>query len=228
MKLKNKKCKKNNIIFILLVVIITSCFFVHKIGQKVTPRIENIVEIYVNRSVYDYLFNTFDKNVLLNEDLFNVINLNKNEDGEVISVDYKLNLAYEYLSDGMTELYDNVRKLKVNLEFYDSKNNIFFVPVGYIYNNLLLDNLGFKIPCKVVYFSNIHMGFKTKVTSYGVNNLLVELYLVMDVKNNLISPNRMQEFGDSYVMLIASKIVVGKIPFYFGESIEKSSAILSS
>ena len=32
-----------------------------------------------------------------------------------------------------------------------------------------MDNLGFRIPCKIEFISDIDMGFKTKVKDYGVN-----------------------------------------------------------
>ena len=91
-----------------------------------------------------------------------------------------------------------------------------------------MDNLGFKIPCKINFISDIDMGFKTKVKNYGVNNLLVELYMVIDIKSFIMSPSTYKEFGETYEIIVASKIVMGRIPMYFGDSIEKSSSIVSS
>ena len=43
-----------------------------------------------------------------------------------------------------------------------------------------------------------------------------------------MSPSTYKEFGDTYEIIVASKVVVGKIPVYYGDSIEQSSAIVSS
>ena len=93
---------------------------------------------------------------------------------------------------------------------------------------ILYSFIGFKIPCKVNYISDVDMGFKTKVSDYGLNNLLIELYLCINVKNELMSPSSFYTFGESYELIIASKIVMGRIPNYLGDTIEKSSSIVSS
>ncbi len=69
---------------------------------------------------------------------------------------------------------------------------------------------------------------KTKVKNYGVNNLLVELYLVIGVNSFIMSPSTYKEFGNTYEIIVSSKVVVGRIPVYYGDVIEQSSAIVSS
>ena len=72
------------------------------------------------------------------------------------------------------------------------------------------------------------MGFKTKVTNYGVNNILVELYLVIETNNKMIVPYSEHQFGETYEIVLASKVIMGSVPLYYGDTIEKSSAIISS
>lgn len=198
------------------------------IGKNLIPHIENVVEKNVNRSIYNYVFYIFDKSTLENEDLLKIIELNFNKDGEVVSVDYKFNVAYKYLSNGMEQLYNNISDMELDTDYDKTDDGIYFVPVGLTQNNMLLDYLGFKVPCKLIYLSDIDMGFKTKVKEYGMNNILIELYLAINVKNDLMSPSSFYEFGNSYEMIIASKIVMGRIPDYLGNSIEKSTSIVSS
>jgi hypothetical protein len=128
----------------------------------------------------------------------------------------------------MNDLYSDITSLDMDSLYKSGINNVYYLPMGLIYNNVLMDNLGFRIPCKIDFISDIDMGFKTKVKNYGVNNLLIELYIVIDVKNFIMSPSTYKEFGETYEILVASKIVMGRIPMYFGDSMEKSSTILSS
>ena len=100
--------------------------------------------------------------------------------------------------------------------------------VGLINNNILLENLGFRIPCKVNFVNDIEINFKTKVTDYGLNNVLVELYLVVNVENDLLSPQGHETFKEDYEIVIASKVIMGRIPDYYGGMFEKSSSIVSS
>ena len=223
-----KKKRNTNYIVVILIVVIFTRIMLKDIGDKLSYHIENIVIKNVNKSVYNSVFVIFGREELGSEELLNVINLNKNNDGEVISIDYKLDIAYDVLADCMNSLYDEITMLDMDSLYKSGVNNIYYLPMGLIYNNVLLDNLGFKIPCKINFISDIDMGFKTKVKNYGVNNLLVELYMVIDIKSFIMSPSTYKEFGETYEIIVASKIVMGRIPMYFGDSIEKSSSIVSS
>lgn len=226
--MKLRKRKKRNKYVIIFMVFLVTFWILNNINNKLVPYIEKVVEKYVKRDVYNYVFYIFDKEILTSEELGNIVNLNMNKQGEVVSVDYKFNIAYKYLSDGMNDLYDNVKNIKLDTDYYDKNKSLFFIPSGIVTGNYLLENFGFKIPCKINFLSDIDMSFKTKVKDYGMNNLLVELYLVINVKNDMISPSSFYEFGESYEMIIASEVVVGKIPVYYGNELEKSSAIVSS
>ena len=139
-----------------------------------------------------------------------------------------MNIAYDVLSDCIEDLYSSITSLDMSSLYKSGINNVYYIPMGLIYNNVLLDNLGFRIPCKINFISDIDMGFMTKVKDYGVNNLLIEIYLVIDVKSYIMSPSTYKEFGEKYEILVASKIVLGRIPMYYGGIMEKSSSIVSS
>lgn len=225
MRFRHKK--KTNYFYVVMLILLLTSFLLRKIGDNLLYHIENIVIKNVDKMIYDSIFFTFSNEELGNEELLNVINLNMNKNDEVISVDYKFDIAYKYLSEGMEFLYNDINDIE--LEGYDKEDGgIYYFPVGLVNNNLLLDNFGFKIPCKVRFVHDMDMGFKTKVTNYGVNNLLIELYIVIDIKSYIMSPNSYKEFKNSYEIIGASKVVMGKIPLYFGDSIEQSSAIVSS
>ena len=226
MKLKNRK--KNNYLIILLMIIMLSTLIIRNIGNKLSYHIENIVIKNVDKSMYNHIFFIFGSDELGNKDLLDVINLNFNNDGEVVSVDYKLDIAYKYLSECMSDLYNSITGMDMDTLYKSGINNVYYLPIGLIYNNILLEHLGFKIPCKIDFISDIDIGFKTKVKNYGVNNLLVELYVVIGVKSFIMSPSTYKEFGNTYEIIVSSKVVVGRIPVYYGDVIEQSSAIVSS
>lgn len=226
MRLKRKK--KTNYFIIFLIIFIVTRIMLKDIGSKLAYHIENIVIKNVNKSVYNNVFSILGSDELGSEELLDVISLSKNNDGEVISVDYNMNIAYDVLSNCMEDLYSSITSLDMSSLYKSGINNVYYIPMGLIYNNVLLDNLGFRIPCKINFISDIDMGFKTRVKDYGVNNLLIEIYLVIDIKNYIMSPSTYKEFGETYEILVASKIILGRIPMYYGGIMEKSSSIVSS
>lgn len=227
--MKLKKRKKKKIVIIILLIFITVQLIIGIIGKRIMPVVENNIENYVNRSLHNYVFNVFSKDILVKEELLNIIQINKNSKEEIISVDYRLNEANKYLFDSMEKLYNNIDKLKLeSIVPYQYKKGVFFIPSGLAYKNILLDNLGFKIPCMVNIISSTKINLKTKVSNYGINNILIELYLVTEIKSDIITPSSYEEFTNNFETIIASKIVIGNIPAYYDGLIEKSSAIISS
>lgn len=225
MRLKHKSHK--NYVCILVMIFLCTNFILKNISSNILYHVENIIIKNIDRSIYNCIFFTFSNEELGNEELLNVIELNKNDQGQVISVDYNFDIMYEHLANEMELLYKSIDDIK--LEGYNRNDkDVYFLPVGLSYNNILLDQLGFKIPFKIDFIHDIDMGFKTKVKNYGVNNLLIEVYVVIDVNSNIMSPSIYKEFNNSYEMVVASKIVVGEIPMYIGDIIEQSGTILSS
>ena len=99
MRLKKRR-KTSYLLIMCLILFFTRCI-VRNIGKKLSYHIENIVIKNVDREVYNNIFFSFNSDELGNEELLNIINLNMNKDGEVVSVDYKMNIAYKYLSNSI-------------------------------------------------------------------------------------------------------------------------------
>ena len=227
MKMKRKK-KTNYIIFMFLLIFINVFLIINYIGSKVTPKVNEMVVKVVNKNIYKYVFNLLNKDIMSKSNLENMFTITKNKYDEIVSIDYNFYNVYEYLSSAISLLYDNVEQLEVDNNYYDKDTQMFFVPLGYTTDNILLTNLGSKIPCKVNFLTDMHIGFKTKVTNYGINNVLVELYINVETKNSLINPLVSEDFGEHYEIVVASKIIVGSLPDYFGGEMVKSSSIVSS
>lgn len=230
MRMKHRKNKKINPVFIIILIIfIITLFFISYINKKVLPHIEYIVNTAVNKSIHNDFYYMFDEKTLGEVNLTDIIHLTENEEGEVLTIDYRYDIAYEYLSKSMNSFYEKVSNTNLEISTYKTDNNVIFIPLGSIKsNNVLFSFMGFKIPIKVELLNDVSMKFKTKISEYGLNNLLVELYIVVKTNNYFFSPNNYYNFGEENELLIASKIVVGKIPLYYGSTIEKSSSILSS
>lgn len=218
----------NKYVIIIFLICLNTYLIINYIGKKITPVIDDLVVKTVNKNMYSYIFNTFNKDVMTNVDINDILYLTMNKEGEIVAIDYRFDKAYQVLSDSLSTLYDNVDNMKMDSVYYDGNKGMFFVPLGIVSNNVLLSNMGSKIPCKVVYLTDIQMGFKTKVSNYGINNVLMELYVVIETKNNLINPIGSMEFGDKREVVVASKVIMGNIPSIYGGQLEKSSAIVSS
>ena len=94
-------------------------------------------------------------------------------------------------------------------------------------NYALLSNLGPKIYVKVNFIGTMLTNIKSKITEYGINNALVELYVTIEVSQELISPVTDKEISLEYDVLIASQVINGSVPEFYGGIITEKSAALS-
>ena len=121
--MKLKRRKKNKLIKSILLVIIMTLFILNYIGFKITPRVIEIVKANISKSVYNYVFYVFSEEVLVNEDLLNIVDLKMNDKDEVVSIDYNFNVAYKYLNEGLTKLYDELNNFNPKINYYESRFN---------------------------------------------------------------------------------------------------------
>lgn len=226
MKLK-KRYKIPRIIIIILTIIFLILYFVIKITRELTPKINDVVIKITDNNVNNFLQTGFTKDIMTKLDIDKIININI-YNKEIISVDYKLNNVYQLLGDTINNLYNNLYELKINNQYYDYKTSTYNIPIGYLTDNVLFTNIGPKIKCKVELINKINVNFKTQIKNYGINNSLMELYLVIETQNKIINPLSDQEFKEEYEILIGSRMIIGKIPDYYNGVIESSSSIVSS
>ena len=95
-------------------------------------------------------------------------------------------------------------------------------PIGLASSNILLNNLGYRIPLKLILNSNVLTGIKTKVTNYGLNNALIEVYLRVSFVSNVIYFNMDEALKSDYEILLASRMVMGRVPDMFNGYLEKN------
>ena len=224
--MKLGKKKKLNRLYIIIVIIFIQCSVILEYIDKKSDDIAyRSVQLLVKKDIYGVIYNNINK-VFNNEELDNVINIIMNEDNEVISIDYKIGNCHKLLNKYIDVLYDEI----VNVDYSDKyyKDGVYFVSSSLINDAMMFNSLGIKIPMKINVLNDVRVNFKTKVDNYGINSLLIELYLVMDVKSWFVNPFNDGTFGETYEYVLSSKIINGNIPMYYGDFIEKSSSIVSS
>ena len=230
-KFKHKKYKINNNVIIIMLIIINTItilnYFKNNISYKLIDISKNTIEVYNNYLIMNFISN----DILSKSDLNNLIILNKNNKDEIISIEYDTKKSYEILKIVTDELYQIISNTtyKDILDYdFDIKDDlIIYYPILLSSNNIFLNNLGPKVPVKIKFLSSLLTNLNTKVTSYGLNNVLLEIYINIDITDDIVIPFTSDKINKNYDVLLASKVVMGTIPSFLGTSIENSSPILS-
>lgn len=221
---------------IFLLVLVLGLFFFFQINRKVTPNLLNIAEASINKLNETILTNYRVKDVYKEVDLTNAIRIAKNKKDEIINVDFDLENVYKALSVITTYLQRSLEDEEVRnqvLKYYNQDLSsqldsiILSIPIGVGSQAIYLSNLGPKVPVKIRYMGYVASSVRIKIEDYGINNALLSVYIDCFITNEIIVPTVNKEINHEYSILIASKVIQGIVPSYYGGGIETKSNILN-
>lgn len=221
---------------IFLFCIIISFFCVSLLGKKVNPILLN----YLNLEVERVTANVIDSSVNdvlaqgLDDELFIISKNNKNE---IEMIDYntqKVNLLLQKINKKIyTKLLSleegNVEKFSLSSSLLGNNYKnvdsgiICEIPIGSLTGNGFFNNLGPIIPIKMSFLGHVNSTLKTKLTSYGINNLYLELYVQVEVKERISLPKSSRDVTISIDAPLSIKIISGVVPDYYGGILDKNS-----
>lgn len=236
---QNKTIKKetfrNTIVFTIVFILFLTSVLLFKFSKNISKNITSISEAEINNITYRFITDRINHNILNKDTLQDILIITKNKNDEILYVDFNYDNAYKILdsvSKILTDSFDDLQNGEIEIAYYDReishKTNglVLSIPIGSTLNNSYFYNLGPKIPVKVNFVGSVLTNLQTKVTNYGMNNALVEVFVYMEFHNKIMAPFSTKDMSFNYDAVIASKMIQGSVPdFYSGEIIKTSEAI---
>ena len=117
--------------------------------------------------------------------------------------------------------YNITEDLESSLNYNKNKYN--YVKNGYlceisfnsILNSTLFANVGPTIPVKLSFIGDIDVNIDIKTKEYGINNVVIEVYAIVDIHNQLSMPITTNKYDFRIKEPITLDIVRGEIPNYY-------------
>ena len=222
-KIKMLFKKVYQLVFIFLFVF--SIIFLIILNKKAMPAIMSYANVQTKKIGIEVLRSAGTKDInelLKGKELFIIT---KNNDGEIESIDFDTGI----INDALIVVAKNVRKRLKEIEkgknlpdeMYSDmldkslkKGIIYEAPVGVIFSNSFLSNIGPKIPVKIKYSGNVGLDVKTKVKEYGINSALIEVYIYVEVTQRTILPFQSKDVKLTSEIPVIMKVVKGGVPNY--------------
>lgn len=245
-KLKNKNHnlfnKGNKLMIIIFLIVIGVLYSLSRINKSFTPILLETAKLEINK-ISTIVINKAISQVL--EDKINVEEIfliTKSDDGYIQTVDFNpiivnqvLNVAttvvqdnLQMLEDGNFENINNVFEHTSSTKFRNTNQGLLMeIPVGATLKNSLLSNVGPNIPIRMHYLGDVNSNITTKVTSYGINNALVEIGVHLKMTAKIILPFITDSMNLECDIPLAIKLIQGSVPSYYGNSMLKDSSIYS-
>lgn len=229
---KRKHSKLNFFLFVIILMIISIVFLFTYINKKITPVFLEYAEFQASKIATYVISKAIDEEVSKNLDIEDLFISSKDSSGNIKSIDFnpitinkisnliKSNI-FEYLEDLEN---GNIEKIK-NTALFSSRINegiVFEIPSGIIFNNVLLANIGPKVPVKLSLTGDILTNIHTKVTDYGINNAVVEVVINVEVYEQVILPFTTKRVTINIDIPIAVKLIQGEIPSYYFNNLKTS------
>ena len=183
---------------------------------------KRVITLIVNNSIYLDKY----KNININ----NFFSINTDSNGNIKSIDLNSYSANNLLDMINKDINNNLMCLEngnidnmsikldsiSSLDYNNFKNGfVYSVPIGYLFGNGLVNNLGPNIPVKVILISDVVSSISNEVKDYGINNAMIEISVNVKVSaliNMLFSSKRI-DMNISRVIFM--KIIQGNIPEYY-------------
>ena len=198
------------ITIIMFIVILLAFSILKKISDIANPillafatqesynTVTKIVNTAVNKTI-DSNFNTDDMFILSND-----------LEGKIVSIDFD-----SIMINKITSLIS----LEIEKQLTNLDSNDYQIPFMIIFKNNFLTNLGPKIPVKIKLIGSVVNNFETKITNYGINNALIELYLKLELRINVALPFVSDEIVVVNSYPLAIKLINGNIPEYYAGNV---------
>lgn len=214
-------------------ILIIALVIVKIISGKIMPILIKVAELeakkhstfIVNEAVNDIINQEGEK--------YNIFATTLSKDGEVRTIDYDTNAVNKLLNEITISVQKNLVKVMnddevLNNGVYGNRKKIIAkIPVGVVFNNSILSNIGPKIPIRLHYIGDVSSNVETKIKPYGINNALIEIRVRLDMTAQIYVPFAIRSIKLENSIPIATKVIQGSIPNYYGNGILKDSAIYS-
>lgn len=229
------KIKISQVIALTFILIgIITFFFLHTFSKKTNDTLINIASGEINKVTYKIITDKINNKILNKETLKNILNIHKNKNDEILYVDFNLDQAYKVLdsvSNIITNSFEGLENGDIDVTFKDEdlthKVNglVLNIPVGSSLNSMIFFNMGPKIPVKINFIGTVLTNLETKVTNYGLNNALVEVFVYIEFHNQVITPFEVKDMSFKYDAIIASEMIQGTVPNFYNGVLENQSNI---
>lgn len=225
-KIRLKKYKNitgSDIILLIMIIVLIISYIMLKVF---TIKSEKILLNYAenkSKELSQLLVNNALEEIIIDANVEDIINLEKNQNNEIISLDFNNVKINEIELKISKNIQKNLKKLEENKKnsltekYYDDKIDIIYeVPMSIIYDVPILVGIGPKVPFKLDVLGNVKTNVITNIKEYGINNSLVEVILNMKINIQIILPFSSKNIIIESNVPLKTKVIQGKIPTYYG------------
>ena len=212
MKFFNKRhtfsvAKRWFVLLLCLVIILLGCFI--SVKPFVFAYAKSEAETIILNSANEAVLNVLAQNNISYTDISNV---SRDGEGNITGIEIdieKVNLLKSQISNELARLVASRNKYDLH------------IPIGTLFGNEYTTGYGPKIKFKMQLTETAILDFESKFESAGINNILHQIIIKINVKASVLMMGCTDGFGVSTTALAAQTVIAGVVPDSFTNVIEQ-------
>lgn len=212
-----KKLKKRRRLAYMVIILIIAFSFAYFVLQAIEPVIEAQCKSMA-KSIATKISNQEATNVMANYEYDDLLNINKDENGNVKMVGTNIITVNEIISDIPIRIQEEMEK---------SENNSFSIRLGSFLGSKILSGMGPNIKIHMEIAGDLDTDLKSEFVSAGINQTLHRIYLEIKCNVIILTPFETMEEQIVNQVLLAEGVIVGEVPssYYNLEGMTPSDAL---
>ena len=211
--MKLRRCKKKTLglylsreLIIIIIAFLGALLSINYLYEKFNDIVMPMAVAKARKYVTEIINNSTDS-IKFDKNLF-TINMDNNE---IKMITYNSYEATKLINEITHNIQDSFDRLESVFNGH-SEYVIDEIPMGVVFNNALMRNLGPKIKVRIDIVGDVISELETEVKPYGINNALVEVRVKLKSKAMVVLPLTSEEISVDNVIPISINIVNGSIP----------------
>ena len=212
---------------VLVSVFIVTLFIIYYLDKKTNKIIYNYIDTESERISNNIVSSVIHKE-LADYD-YQLLQINYDGKNLVYNTS-ELNKLSNRISNNIQKVLDDIDSSKVKNYYQNNESKKFKhirngivceLSLGSIRNSLLFANVGPTIPIKLVFLSQNNVDLDFKTTEYGINNILVKVYLRVTLHEQITMPISSKRKVIVVEEPLTVNIIRGEIPYLFDKRFDR-------
>ena len=203
-----------------------SFFYIFYLDKQMTSSLGPYIDSEVERLTTNIVTKTIRK-VLSNQKIDTLLIENDSMESKTMSYNInKINDIKEKITNDVQETLDHLENADIEDyhlfkelnkgKYKKIKNGILAEnTINSLRGTVIFANIGPSIPIRLYFVGQVNSKIEIKTKEYGINNILIELYLTISIKEQVMMPISSKKKEITIEELIATDIIRGNIPNYY-------------
>ena len=201
----------------ILIAILITIVMLELIFNYINPMFESLCKLKA-KAIAARIVNQKTKDSIENIDYNDLITIVRDNNGNITMVKANV-LAINRISAELT--------IDIQEELQKESQTAIYIPIGSIFGNQVLSNIGPRIKIKLNPSGVVTTDFKSQFEMAGINQTIHRIYLYTVCKVNIVTPIKTITNEISSEVMVAESVIVGPVPdsYYNLEGLNREDSL---